>query len=390
MLYVGIDVASDKHDFNIISSSGKQFKKRSITVSNDQQGYKKLHESIKEFCGACNDNQVRIGLESTGFYHLNLVFYLLKLNYSVTIINPLLTNMYKKSKKVHTPKTDNLDSLAICNYLKDNESDFKPYTLKSYHTESLKSLSRERFKVVEELRQAKITYHRILAQLFPEFLTLFSNIYQGTALNIIEKYPSPSKLSKAHVNTIKGLIHGKCKTTAESVILAAKNSIGNDSPYLSFSLEQAIKTLKFLDEKNKSYIQMINKYIELLDTKITSIKGVGFITAGIILGEIGDITRFKNAEHLISYAGLDIEVYESGKFKATSHRISKKGSKYLRYALWQVAKVCWKFDSMFKAYYHKKKSEGKHFYVILGHIEKKLVRVIYSVLKNNKEYTPQN
>lgn len=135
---------------------------------------------------------------------------------------------------------------------------------------------------------------------------------------------------------------------------------------------------------------MINKYIELLDTKITSIKGVGSITAGIILGEIGDITRFKNAEHLISYAGLDIEVYESGKFKATNHRISKKGSKYLRYALWQVAKVCWKFDSMFKAYYHKKKSEGKHFYVILGHIEKKLVRVIYSVLKNNKEYTPQN
>ena len=379
MLYVGID-----------SSSGKQFKKRSITVSNDQQGYKKLHESIKEFCGACNDNEVRIGLESTGFYHLNLVFYLLKLNYSVTIINPLLTNMYKKSKKVHTPKTDNLDSLAICNYLKDNELDFKPYTLKSYHTESLKSLSRERFKIVEELRQAKNTYHRILAQLFPEFLTLFSNIYQGTALNIIEKYPSPSKLSKAHANTIKRLIHGKCKTTAESVILAAKNSIGNDSEYLSFSLEQTIKTLKFLDAKNKAYMQMINKYIELLDTKITSIKGVGSITAGIILGEIGDITRFKNAEHLISYAGLDIEVYESGKFKATSHRISKKGSKYLRYALWQVAKVCWKFDSMFKAYYNKKKSEGKHFYVILGHIEKKLVKVIYSVLKNNKAYTPQN
>ena len=99
---------------------------------------------------------------------------------------------------------------------------------------------------------------------------------------------------------------------------------------------------------------------------------------------------FKNAEHLISYAGLDIEVYESGKFKATSHRISKKGSKYLRYALWQVAKVCWKHDTMFNAYYNKKKSEGKHFYVIVGHIEKKLVRVIYSVLKNNKEYTPQN
>lgn len=144
MLYVGIDVASDKHDFNIISSAGKQLSKRSLTIVNTQQGFKKLHDSIKEFCGACNDYEVCIGLESTGFYHLNIVNYFLKLNYKISVVNPLLTNMYKKSKKVHTPKNDNLDSIAICNYLKDNEDTLTPYTLKSYHTESLKSLSRER------------------------------------------------------------------------------------------------------------------------------------------------------------------------------------------------------------------------------------------------------
>ena len=144
MIYVGIDVASDKHDFMLMTDTGVFYTKHSITIPNTNEGYKKLHNSITEFCGANNDNQVRIGLESTGFYHLNLVFYLLKKDYKVTILNPILTNTFKRSKKVHTPKNDNLDSINICKYLQDNQEDFKPYTLTSYHSEALKSLSRDR------------------------------------------------------------------------------------------------------------------------------------------------------------------------------------------------------------------------------------------------------
>ena len=90
--------------------------------------------------------------------------------------------MFKKSKQVHTPKNDNLDSINICKYLKDNKEEFKPYTLTSYHSEALKSLSRDRFSIVEELRQAKLAVYRILTQLFPEYLKLFSNVYQESAL----------------------------------------------------------------------------------------------------------------------------------------------------------------------------------------------------------------
>lgn len=134
---------------------------------------------------------------------------------------------------------------------------------------------------------------------------------------------------------------------------------------------------------------MIKSYVDKINSKILTIPGIGYTTAGIILGEIGDISRFQGPDKLTSFCGLDIEVYESGKFKATNHRISKKGSKYLRYALWQVAKVCWIHDSIFNKYYLKKKAEHKHHFVILGHIEKKLVRVIYSILKNNTKYTSQ-
>ena len=389
MIFVGIDVASDKHDFFIANELGEVYSKRSITIDNSILGFKKLHKSITEFCEAKNDYKVRIGLESTGFYHLNIIKYLLDNNFEVMLINPILTNMFKKSKRVHKAKTDNIDSQYICKYLLDTKQDFKPYTITSYHTEGLKSLSRERFCLVEDLRKVKLSIYRVLTQLFPEYLKLFSNVYQGSALNILELYNSPKKLSKAQLNTIASLIHGGCKTSADDVIKAAKNSIGIDSDILSFQLTQLIKRLKSLNSEIHEYDSMIKSYVDKINSNILTIPGIGYTTAGIILGEIGDISRFQGPDKLTSFCGLDIEVYESGKFKATNHKISKKGSKYLRYALWQVAKVCWIYDPIFNKYYLKKKSENKHHFVILGHIENKLVRVIYSILKNNTKYTSQ-
>ena len=389
MIFFFIDVASDKHDFFITNELGEVYSKRSITIDNSILGFKKLHKSITEFCEAKNDYKVRIGLESTGFYHLNIIKYLLDNNFEVMLINPILTNMFKKSKRVHKAKTDNIDSQYICKYLLDTKQDFKPYTITSYHTEGLKSLSRERFCLVEDLRKVKLSIYRVLTQLFPEYLKLFSNVYQGSALNILELYNSPKKLSKAQLNTIASLIHGGCKTSADDVIKAAKNSIGIDSDILSFQLTQLIKRLKSLNSEIHEYDSMIKSYVDKINSNILTIPGIGYTTAGIILGEIGDISRFQGPDKLTSFCGLDIEVYESGKFKATNHKISKKGSKYLRYALWQVAKVCWIYDPIFNKYYLKKKSENKHHFVILGHIEKKLVRVIYSILKNNTKYTSQ-
>lgn len=145
MIFVGIDVASDKHDFFITNELGEVYSKRSLTIDNSILGFKKLHKSITEFCEANNDYKVRIGLESTGFYHLNIIKYLLDNNFEVMLINPILTNMFKKSKRVHSTKTDNIDSQYICKYLLDTKQDFKPYTITSYHTEGLKSLTRAYF-----------------------------------------------------------------------------------------------------------------------------------------------------------------------------------------------------------------------------------------------------
>ncbi len=388
MIYVGIDIASDKHDYYIIHDSLVYFSKDSLTISNSDSGYKKLHKDIQTFCGAMNDDRVRIGLESTGFYHLNILKYLTELGYDVELINPMIINLFKKSRKVHHPKTDNLDSKAIAAYI-SQQTDFKPYTIKSYHISALKSLSRERFNLVEEMRKTKLAIYKLITIIFPEYHTLFSNIYGESSLSILSSYSSPKKLSRARAETISRLLHGKCTIDAYSIILKAKQSIGNSSPQLEFCLLEKISTLKEQLKRINRYDTIIKEYVDLIDSYITTIPGISYITAGLILGEIGDITKFKNVDQLISYSGIDIEVYESGKFKSEYNHMSKRGSKYLRYALYQVSKTIWRFDPAFSEYYLKKQLEGKHFYVILGHIEKKVLRVIYSVLKNNKPYTPQ-
>lgn len=387
MIIVGIDVASEKHDYFMLrKETGEYFSSSAITIPNNEAGYKKLHRDIQSFCRATGDSKVRIGLESTGIYSANIIAFLLEQNYETMMINPILTNMTRKASKVHSPKNDNLDSQTICKYLVDNESSFAPYTPTLYHISSLKSLSRKKFFIVEDLRKAKLAVNNLIQLIFPEFKTLFSNIYGSSALSVLKAYPSPQKLARAHSNKVAALLNGHCKCTAEQLIEAARHTVGLKSDCYAFELIDAIEELEHIQRRVNSYNAQIKRYVDELCPNLLSIPGVGYTTAGLIMGEIGDINRFRSTDSLVSFSGIDCSVYESGKYKAQHCIPSKKGSKYLRYALFQVARVIWRWDPTFKDYYDKKEAEGKHYYVILGHMQKKIVRVIYSVMKSGQKY----
>lgn len=387
MIYVGIDVASDKHDYFILqSNTGLTPCSTSVTIPNSILGFEKLHKDITAFCEATNDSSIKVGLESTGIYHLNILTFLINHGYDVMLINPILTNMSRKSSQVHCPKNDNLDAQNICNFLHDNRYDFKPYFIVPYQTEALKSLSRKRFDIVEDLRQSKIVLNNLIQTTFPEFKELFSNIYKGSAINILSKYKVPLNIAKARPSSLAKLIHGRCKCSADEIINAAKNTVGINGDYLSIQIEDTIEDIKYCQSRIDKYDEQIKVLVDSIAPNILSVPGVGYVSAGLILGEIRDISRFHSAESLIAFAGLDIEVFQSGKYIAKNRHPSKKGSRYLRYALFQASRIAWQCDPVFNAYYEKKKKEGKHYYVILGHIQKKLIRVIYSVLKNNSVY----
>ena len=390
MIIVGIDVASQKHDYFMMKpDTGEAFSKTSVTIENSEKGYKKLHEDITAFCGATGDYDVRIGLESTGIYHTNIIMFLLSQNYQVMMINPILTNMARKSFKVHCPKNDNLDSQTICKYLIENPDKFSPYTMSLYHNEALKSLSRKRFLIVEELRKAKLAINNLVQVIFPEFKDLFSNIYGASAVSILKKYQTPKKISKAHTASLAKLIHKRCSCTATKLIETAKSSVGISNDYLAFQLVDAIEEMEHIQQRIKKFDLQIKAYVDELCPELLTIPGVGYVTAGLIMGEIRDIDRFNRVDSLVAYSGIDLEPYESGNYKSKNLHPTKKGSKYLRYALFQVARVAWIHDPVFNAYYNKKLSDGKHYYVVLGHLQKKILRVVYSILKNHSTYIVQ-
>lgn len=387
MIAVGIDIASKKHDYFMIQSeTGLTFKRSSVTIENNESGYKKLHEDIQAFSGATGDSDILIGLESTGIYHTNIIAFLIACDYKVMMINPILTNMARKSGKVHSQKNDNLDSQVICKYLIDHSDELTPYTPTLYHRLNLKSLSRKRFYIVESLRKAKLSVNNLVQIMFPEFKTLFSNIYGDSAIAVLKEYGSPAKLAKAHLNKVASLLHGRCKCSAEELIEAAKHTVGLSDDCYVFELADAIEEMEHIKKRVDKYDAEIKKYVDELCPNILSVPGVGYVTAGLIVGEIGDAKRFHSAESLIAYSGIDPMIYESGDYVAKHLIPSKKGSKYLRYALFQVARIIWQCDPVYKAYYEKKLAEGKHYYVALGHIQKKLVRLIHSLMKSGNNY----
>ena len=389
MIFVGIDVASQKHDFYAFQDkSQKCIKRSSITIPNSLDGFDLLYTKLMDFCNDMNDHEVKIGLESTGIYNFNILSYLVDKGLSVYLINPVLTSKFAKAQSVHQAKTDNVDCRLIARFLQTNWGSLSPFSKVDKKLIDLKVLTRERFKLCEQRKMVKIYIHNILVRMFPAFLDLFSNPCGETALKILVQYPDTKLLARAHVQTLNELMNGHCRTNAQTLIDAAKTNIGQQSQIMSSLLLTKIKQYRTLSKTIEEYDSNIESYVNELQPSILSIPGIGKLSCATIISEIGDINRFSSVDQLISYSGLDVRVYESGKYVATHSFPSKRGSHYLRYALYNAARILVLHDEVFKAYMAKKKAEGKHFLVALGHVQKKLLRTIYSLMKTNKTYEP--
>ncbi len=263
------------------------------SIPNSEQGYKKLHTDIDAFSGAVGDSDIRIGLESTGIYHTNIIAFLIAHDFQVMMINPILTNMARKANKVHSPKNDNLDSQTICKYMIDHSDEFSPYTSTLYHKQTLKSLSRKRFFIVEELRKAKIVVNNLIQLTFPELISLFSNIYGSSVIAIIKEYGTPQKLAKAHASKVASLLNVHCKCSAADIIDAAKHSVGISDECYAFELLDAIENMEYIQKRIKKYDEQIKKLVdELPAAPISScFADVGLINKQVLFMVMWDLIR---------------------------------------------------------------------------------------------------
>ena len=391
MIYVGIDVASEKHDVCIMSEEGEIFGKK-FQIKNTKDEYKKLLSKINEAKKFFKDSKVRIGIESTGVYSSTILNYFSKFEHiEVIFINPVLTNMFQLSQTVHYAKTDSIDAEGICNYLQDKRKKLFTYTPPSYQSLQLKSLYREMIKMNKLITQSKNRLSGIIHVVFPEFFSIFPKINGKLVYSLLIEYPIPSCYKGKHIDTIYNFAYKEAKGRVnkgdiDKLISYSKDSVGIYNHSDALLIKQLSSLILLLEEQKKELIKEMVSIIKEHFPNILSIPGIGGNIAAGIIGEIGEISNFHNADSLLAFAGLNPIVYESGKYSAKHTQISKKGSSYLRNALTMAARAIINNDEVFKQYYFKKREEGKSYSTAICHVRKKLVRVIHSILKNDTEY----
>lgn len=387
MIYVGIDVAKLNHFASAVSSDG-EILMEPFKFTNDGDGFSLLLSNLASLSD--DKGSIIIGLESTAHYGDNLIRYLVACYYKVCVLNPIKTSAMRKNN-IRKTKTDKADTFIIAKTLMLQES-FRFITFRDLDLMDLKQLGRFRQKTIKQRTRLKIQMTSYIDQVFPELQYFFkSGLHQKSVYALLKEAPTPDAIASMHMTHLANLLkvnsHGRfTKEQAKELRVLAQKSVGSNDSTLSIQITHTIAQIELLNSQLDSIEAQMAEIMKFHDSVIMTIPGIGYINGGMILGEIGDIHRFSNSSKLLAFAGLDPSVYQSGNYTARRTRMSKRGSRTLRYALINAAHNVVKNNATFKAYYDKKMAEGRSHYNALGHCAGKLVRVIWKMLTDEVEF----
>ena len=385
MFLLGIDIAKLNHVASCIDSSTNEVVFSNFKFKNDFKGFSALLNKIKSF----DAKNLIIGLESTSHYGENLINFLFRHDFKVALINPLQTSHLRKAN-IRDAKNDNLDSLNIAKSLLFTKLNF--VSEKNIECFSLKKLTRFRSNLIKQRSKAKIQLTSLLDLLFPELQYLFkSKIHSKAIYSLLKKYPSTEEIVALKDDEISNLLYASSKghfKKEKSIELKslAKTSVGIKDTSISLHVVQLIELIELYDKQIKDIVSKISDTVDKMDTKLLSVPGINIIACAIILGETNNFENFSSSKKLLAFAGLDPKIRQSGNFNASSCRMSKKGSPYLRYALIFTAWNIVRHSEKFNKYYSLKRSQGKSHYNALGHVAHKLVRILFTLIKKNISY----
>ena len=387
MIYVGIDVAKDKHDCFITNSDGEVLFKV-FTISNNLDGFNNLYQKIESVME--NVTKVKVGLEATGHYNYNLLGFLIDKGLHTFVINPLHTNLFRKSLSLRQTKTDKVDARTIALMMMSGVN-LQSYSDTSYHNEELKSLTRYRFDKVKERAKLKTSVSRLVNILFPELEKIVPTLHMVSVYALLSELPSASQVASCHLTHLTKLLENASKgryskDKAAEIRTAARQSIGSSMPAKSLELKHTINLIQELSSEIDEIETSIKSIMDSIQSPILSIPGINYRMGAMIIAEIGDFKRFSSPDKILAYAGLSPSTYQSGQLDGCYSHMEKRGSRYLRYALFNAAKYVCIWDNTFAAYLAKKRAEGKHYNVAISHAAKKLIRVIYQMEKTGQSY----
>ncbi len=391
MLYLGIDIGKNTHIASLIDETAKPLFK-AFSFSNTTEGANSLIEKLSVHIHS--PSEVEIGMEATGHYWLSIYSFLVENRFVVHVVNPIQTDGWRRGTEIRKRKTDIIDSVLIADLIR--YGDFVETSLSDEDTMSLRNLSRFRSYLVSSIGDLKRKVICVLDQVFPEYQSVFSDIFGETSKELLSHFQTADDFENITSEQLEAVLKnvsfkGFAKNKISQISELASNSFGLKFCRNSFALQLKllIEQIRFIEAQVYDVEAEIKTVLDKIDSPINTIPGIGNINAAVILGEIGDISRFSNASKLAAYAGIDASVSQSGEYQSTNNKMSKRGSPYLRRALFQAALIAAFHDPVFSAFYQKKRAEGKHHLTAVGAVARKLCNTVFAVLKNNTPYIPQ-
>ena len=390
MYIVGIDIGKNHHEASIVSPEGKQIG-RSLRFVTTHKGADSLMRFIFKNIG---NSPCVFGMEATGHYWYPIYSFLKAKGYTIYVINPIQSDSLRKMY-IRQTKNDSIDSFLIAEVIRFGQ--FGTTSMADENILAMRQLCRYRDSVISSRTEIKLRIGTIMEQIFPEYEKQFSSLWVSTSMGILEKYLTPENIENAPIDELFEIIKDKShnrltRAKAISIKEAAADTFGIKiaQDAFSFQLKQLIDRMNFLDKQIEALDCQILEYYEKFDCYLHTIPGIGMIAAATILAEIGDINRFKSSSALVAFAGIDPTVRQSGEFSSTHNHMSKRGSPYLRHAIFLAATTCSFHNSPLNAYYKKKRDQGKHHLTATGAVARKLTSVIYAVLRDSKPYEPKS
>ncbi|QDA27191.1 IS110 family transposase [Paenibacillus polymyxa] len=397
---VGLDISKEESHGQAFLARGKPFR-GTFHFEHTRDGLANLHQVLKDVETASRLRPLLI-LEATGHYQSPVVQFLEEHHYIYIVINPLISNRLRKSH-LRKVKTDAADAYLLGElYYKE---EFEPFKKRGVQLLNLRYLTRQYESLSKMCVQTKLQFQAVLDQVFPAYKGVFGAMYSRISLRFLSKFPTSYSVLQTDEITLKakmkellsskrGRSEGWINQRVQRLLDAAKQNPFQQTMYASHLIN--LKVLITLILQYQEHLAELEQNIDALAEEIEeheliqSIPGIGHKIAATILSEIGEVDRFDHPKKLVAFAGIDPSVFASGKFTATRNRITKRGSRQLRYAL-VMAVQCGLIRSRnmrLKAFYDRKRAEGKPHKVALIACANKLVHWLYAILKNKKEFRP--
>ncbi len=390
MIYAGVDIAKTDHVIGAVDETGAEIAKP-MGFKNTEAGFERCVawlESVAE-----SEDEVFVGMEATGHYWKACFAHLAAAGYRVCVVNPMQVHAMRRLKGLAGVKNDRIDARLIAETLR--QGDYDETRLATDEVQALRQLTRYRQALKQELAAVKTQAVCVLDAYFPEYAGLFSDVFGAASLKVLAECPTPSEVGRRRASTIAKLLsegsRGRLGADKAAQLKAAARSsvgirLGEDAA--SFQIKTQVSQIEFLNATVAKVEREVASLLARIEPNVTTIPGVSTATGAQIVAEIGDVRRFGGGAAIVKYAGLNPGVDESGKHSAEGVPITKHGSPYLRRALWLAANRARQYDPRLKAFYDKKRREGKPHRVAVTAVARKLCHVVYAVMRDGEPYDP--